>query len=385
MNSKSRINFLKTTCLKIEEIPVWILLLIAGLLYLPLVFLGYSSDSDSYSVVRTGQYFVQTLDYLPSRLPGYFVHEVFVFFLNLIGGSIACNLGTLGMTLLMLGAFEDICTRLNVPSKNLLTLTLAIHPFVWANAAATIDYLWALGFAFFGISLLLRKRNLAAAITLGLAIGSRLSTVLLITFVFAYLLWKQKGNRKQLVLCGFFTALIAAILYLPALDFLEWDISRWLILSTGDPNLWTFSLRLGRFGYKNLMFWSLPAIIWMIVIVIFTFSHSRNQVKSWGDGVVGLSLLIILCYEILFYQAPIEMEYLLPTLPFVLIVFGKALRAQPEYLLIFFFLILIANFIWINPARSLTPNQTSEVVYGLWLEKGYLLKDISLRLSMLHP
>ena len=385
MNSKSRINFLKTTCLKIEEIPVWILLLIAGLLYSPLVFLGYGSDSDSYSVVRTGQYFVQTLDYLPSRLPGYFVHEVFVFFLNLIGGSIACNLGTLGMTLLMLGAFEDICTRLNVPSKNLLTLTLAIHPFVWANAAATIDYLWALGFAFFGISLLLRKRNLAAAITLGLAIGSRLSTVLLVTFVFAYLLWKQKGNRKQLVLCGFFTALIAAILYLPALDFLEWDISRWLILSTGDPNLWTFSLRLGRFGYKNLMFWSLPAILWMIVIVIFTFFHSRNHVKSWGDGVVGLSLLIILCYEILFYQAPIEMEYLLPTLPFVLIVFGKALRAQPEYLLIFFFLILIANFIWINPARSLTPNQTSEVVYGLWLEKGYLLKDISLRLSMLHP
>jgi len=385
MNSKSRLNFLKITCLKIEEIPVWILLLIAGLLYLPLVFLGYGSDSDSYSVVRTGQYFVQTLDYLPSRLPGYFVHEVFVFFLNQIGGSIASNLGTLGMTLLMLGAFEDICIRLKIPNKNLLTLTLAIHPFVWANAAATIDYLWALGFAFFGFSLLLRKRNLAAAIALGLAIGSRLSTVLLVMLIFAYLWWKQKGNRKQLVLCGFFTALIAASLYLPALDFLEWDISRWLILSTGDPNLWTFSLRLGRFGYKNLMFWSPPATVWMVVIVIFTFFHSRNHVKSCGDGVVGLSLLVILCYEFLFYQAPIEMEYLLPILPFVLILFGKALRAQPEYLLIFFILILIANFIWINPARSLTPNQTSEVVYGLWLEKGYLLKDISLRLSMLHP
>ena len=385
MNSYSRQNFLKITHLKIEEIPAWVILLIAGLLYLPLIFLGYGSDSDSYNVVRTGQYFVQTLDYLPSRLPGYFVHEVFVYFLNLIGGSIACNLGTLAMTLLMLGSFEDICSRLNVPHKQLLTLTFAIHPLVWVNAASTIDYLWALGFALCGIAFVLRHRYVSATILLGLAIGSRLSTVLLILLVFAFLWWKQEGDRKQLALCTFFTTLIAAMMYLPVLDFLEWDFSRWLVLSTGDPELWTFSLRLGRFGYKNLMFWGLPAALWMVVMIIFGFLHTHDPVKKWITGLNGLSLLVILCYEILFYSAPIEIEYLLPILPFVLILFGLAFRSRPGFLLIFFILILLTNFLWLNPARSLNPNQTSEVVYGLWLEKGYLLKDISLRLSMLHP
>jgi predicted membrane-bound dolichyl-phosphate-mannose-protein mannosyltransferase len=147
---------------------------------------------------------------------------------------------------------------------------------VWVNAASTIDYLWALGFALCGIAFLLRHRYVSATILLGLAIGSRLSTVLLILLVFAFLWWKQEGDRKQLALCTFFTTLIAAMMYLPVLDFLEWDFSRWLVLSTGDPELWTFSLRLGRFGYKNLMFWGLPAALWMVVMIIFGFLHTHD-------------------------------------------------------------------------------------------------------------
>jgi len=369
----------------IAHLPVWSLVVLAAMLYIPLAFLGYGSDSDSFNVVRTGQYFVETLDYIPSRLPGYFVHEVFVYFLNLAGGSLLSNLGSVAMALLLLVSFNRVCRILLVPHPNLLTLVLMIHPFVWVNAASTIDYLWALGFAFLGFERLLKKKYIAASMLLALAIGCRLSTALVIGLFLLYVYLQYKDQRRNLLLSGLAVALISLLLFIPPLDFLEWDISRWLVLSMGDPMLWTPQLRIGRFLYKNLMFWGVPAALWLL----FMFARGvikpgTIQVRKW-DLLTWFCLAVILASEVLFLRVPIEMEYLLPLLPFVLILLGRGFTRQPKYLLILLALVFLANFLWINPARSTSPNQTSAVIYGIWLEKGYLLQDISTRLAMLRP
>lgn len=369
----------------IAHLPVWSLVVLAAMLYIPLAFLGYGSDSDSFNVVRTGQYFVETLDYIPSRLPGYFVHEVFVYFLNLAGGSLLSNLGSVAMALLLLVSFNRVCRILQVPHPNLLTLVLMIHPFVWVNAASTIDYLWALGFAFLGFERLLKKKYIAASMLLALAIGCRLSTALVIGLFLLYVYLQYKDQRRNLLLSGLAVALISLLLFIPPLDFLEWDISRWLVLSMGDPMLWTPQLRIGRFLYKNLMFWGVPAALWLL----FMFARGvikpgTIQVRKW-DLLTWFCLAVILASEVLFLRVPIEMEYLLPLLPFVLILLGRGFTRQPKYLLILLALVFLANFLWINPARSTSPNQTSAVIYGIWLEKGYLLQDISTRLAMLRP
>jgi len=369
---------------RIARLPLWLLVVLAAALYIPLAFLGYGSDSDSYNVVRTGQYFVETLDYIPSRLPGYFVHEFFVYFLNLAGGSLLSNLGTVTMALLMLASFNRVCQFLLVPHANLLTLIFMLHPFVWVNAASTIDYLWALGFAFLGFECLLRKKYIPAAIFLALAIGSRLSTVLIVGLFFLFTFINTKDQRRRLFLTGLAAALLSFVLYIPALDFLEWDVSRWLVLSTGDPVLWTPLLRIGRFLYKNVMFLSIPAALWLVYLLFRGLRNGILQIKKWGI-LTWLCLAVILATEVLFLQAPIEMEYLLPLLPFALILLGKGYAYRPQYLLILLVLVFIANFIWINPAHSTTPNQTSGVIYGLWIEKGYLLQDITTRLAILKP
>lgn len=371
--------------LKIEHLPLWVLIVLAALLYIPLAFLGYGSDSDSFNVVRTGQYYVETLDYIPSRLPGYFVHEVFVYFLNLAGGSLLSNLGSVTMALLMLVSFNRGCRILQVPYPNLLTLILMVHPFVWVNAASTIDYLWALGFAFLGFERLLKKKYITASIFLALAIGCRLSTALIIALFLLYIWLQNKDQRSKLLLSGLAVALLSFILFIPPLDFLEWDFSRWLVLSMGDPLLWTPLLRVGRFLYKNLMFWSVPAALWLLYLFIRgVVKPGTIQVRKW-DLLTWLCLVVIIASEVLFLRVPIEMEYLLPMLPFALILLGRGFSRQPKFLLILLVLVFLSNFLWINPARSTSPNQTSAVVYGLWLEKGYLLQDITTRLTMLRP
>jgi len=284
----------------------------------------------------------------------------------------------------MLVSFNRFCRNLQVPHANLITLILMLHPFIWVNAASTIDYLWALGFAFLGFECLLRKKYIAAAIFLALSIGSRLSTVLIVGLFFLFTFIKIKDQRRNLFVTGFAVALFSFVLFIPALDFLEWDVSRWLVLSTGDPVLWTPLLRIGRFLYKNLMFWSIPAALWLIFLLFRGLRTGIMQIKYW-DLLTWLCLAVILATEVLFLQAPIEMEYLLPLLPFALILLGRGFTRRPQYLLVLLVLVLLANFLWINPAHSTTPNQTSGVIYGLWIEKGYLLQDFATRLAMLRP
>lgn len=370
---------------KFESLPNWTVLTAAALLYIPFVFLGYGSDSDAISVVRTGQHFIATLDYVPSRLPGFFVHEVFVFFLNLAGGSVLSNLGTLLMALVTLGAFGKICRYYQVPYPTLLTAILMVQPFFWVNAAGTIDYIWALGFCLLGFERLLKPRYFSAAIALALAVGCRLSSVIPVGLILVFLFVTQKVQRRRLVLTAAGTALLSFVFFLPPLDFLAWDLSRWLVLSTGDPAFWTPLLRLGRFFYKNLMFFSLPVVIWGIVWLSRHLLERRKAGANRNNALTWLSLSVILGVELVFLRAPIEMDYLLPLLPFALMLVGKMQSNRPGQLWLLFFLVLLSNFLWINPARALTPNQASEVIFGLWLEPGYLLQDIATRLALLKP
>jgi len=122
---------------------------------------------------------------------------------------------------------------------------------------------------------------------------------------------------------------MSIVFFLPPLDFLEWDFRRWLVLSTGDPALWTPVLRVGRFLYKNLMFFSLPVVLWACFLCLSALFHKQKPTLPRPDSLSWLSLAVILSVEIMFLRIPIEMEYLLPLLPFALILIGKALPNHP--------------------------------------------------------
>jgi len=367
---------------RVSSLPDWALPALAALLYFPLVFLGYGSDSDSQGIVWAGQNFAATLDYVPSRNPGYLVHEAAVYFLSSLGGSLASNLGTLAMALAALISFRRVCGHFGIPNAGLLAGILMVHPFFWANAAATMDYVWALGFFLLGYDLLLSGRFTGAGAAFALAIGSRLSTCILVGAVLLHLFFARPASRRGLFLTAALAGFFGAVCYLPALDFTEWRPQAWLSASVGDPDLWTPVLRLGRFFYKNLMFWGIPAVLWLAALAVLAWRERSGRAGLAIPGLTLLAAAVIAAVEILFLRYPIEMEYLLPLLPFVLMLLGAALPRRRRLLWVLLALVLIANVVWINPARPVTPGQAAEVVYGLWLEPGYLVQDILLRLSM---
>jgi len=62
---------------------------------LPWLWTGYGAETDAYRVALSGLHLWRDGEYLPSRLPGYPVHELLMAPLVALGGSVATNAATI--------------------------------------------------------------------------------------------------------------------------------------------------------------------------------------------------------------------------------------------------------------------------------------------------
>ncbi len=348
--------------------------------YLPLVFFGYGSDVDTFRVLDAGRNFIETADYVPSRRPGYRVYEMAIFGLDRLGGSLLTNLGSVFWAVVGAASFQRICTRHSNRHAELLTLALVLHPVLWYNATVTLDYVWALGMSLAGFDLLEQERFGWAGLALGLAVGCRISSVIIAAGLFGYAWLRFPLSRLRLAGGAALAALLASLAYILPWDFAEWRASFWDV-SAGSPELWSLWMQAGRFAYKNLYFWGVPAAVFLLAVPFCT-GPGRILARVKDDHLlVGLALLVLLGTEALFFRFPIEVEYLLPTLPFWLLLIG---RVVPGRKVLSVFLILAVSFsvININLARPDVAGQASSARAGIWIEPGYLVQEMRARLIL---
>jgi len=358
------------------------ILLLAFFIYFPLIFLGYGSDYDSYNVLWVGKNFIETLDYVPSRVPGFFVYETITFFLNIIGGSILTNFGSLCMSLLILAVFMYICKRYGVPNYRFLAIIMMAHPYYLVNSTCTMDYLFALGFAMIGFWMLLEGKFVAAGVIMAMGVGSRLTTALVTGVMLLWAFIFEVQNRKRILLSGVITVIISFIFYLPPITFAEWK-THIFFPSIGGEEFWSLYLRAGRFIYKSIYFWSPPAffiLVWGLVRLGISGKLKGNK-KVLQICILALALIIGI--EIFYYRLPTEPSYLMPMIPFWMILIGFAFSDKKWVLGLLLSLVIISNFVIINIARPDKINQATGAEFGLWIEPGHLVKDVQKRLEYL--
>lgn len=357
-----------------------LVLLTAAILYTPFLFMGYGADIDTYRVLNAGRHFAQTLDYIPSRGPGFLVFETITYFMDQIGGSILTNLAVMGMALIILYGFMRLCREYQVPRYHILAVALMIHPFFWSNAACTMDYLMAVGFIFLGFIQVRRGHYFTAGAAFALGAGCRLTSVLLAA---GFLLWQfiiEPARRKSLIQSTMVFGLFTMVFYLPPADFAQWT-SRFLIATVGDEQYWDPAMRIGRWGYKNLMFWSIPAILWLLFFIARGLIRETRGFLTRFSLLPAFALITVLVYEAFYLSIPTEPSYLIPTIPLVLFLFGTAIKnvRWPGFVLIA--LLLVSGMVTINVAQPNLQNLATSAEYGLWIEPGHLSKLTSERLN----
>ena len=353
---------------------------LALICYFPFIFYGFGGDSDSHAVGRTAERLINELQYQPSRYPGYFTHEAFSSLLYFLGGSVGTNFGTLIMSLIAIYFFLLILKTFNIPHRYLLALFMAFQPIYFVNSSCTIDYIWALALLLAGYSVLLKKQTVLGGILFGLAVGARMSSCLFVLAVVIAHFIVGKDDKYRTLFAGVIAAVTGALLYIPSFIYAGKTMA-FFTYYMPDFNL---SGYLGRFVYKNIYFLGLQMFIAVIVSMPVIVRGFRKNRKEFDRLPVILSVLIIVFFELLFIKIPLENEYLLPILPFLLILLAIALKYRRKLLIVLFLVQLSFNFVNFNIAQPDVPNQATGARVGFWVEEGYVFKDFQHRLFQME-
>jgi hypothetical protein len=350
----------------------WLFFLLSAvaLTRIPFLTTGYGSDPDAWRVAHVSNVFYETGQYIPSRLPGYPVHEIASAPFVALGGAPLANSATLVVFLILLVVWHRFVLH-HARHPRLLTVLLAFTPLLWANSAATIDYIWSLLFIFLSFNSGLKRRPVSAGIWIGLAIGSRPTNVIAAIGIMVLFLLVDRRWR-QVSVFAISAALSTVIALSPLLltyGFADW-IRRTIEITSASRQ--PLSTVLPFFAYRTVYSLGPLATITASVLLIGYRSSLVRILKEKNLIVIASTGIVLACLG-LFAVAPIERAYVIPAIPFLYLLLDRVSR-QPALIL---FTLCVISFGFVNP--DVIVHQGRVGTPGLNIDEGIVVKEWRLR------
>lgn len=293
-----------------EKPYIFVLGILFILSRIPLLNLGFGSDPDAWRIAGSAFDLHYFGIYHPSRFPGYPLPE---FFNSLIinYGWLATNAATMILSLISVYVFALILKELNIKNKGLLVITYAFLPILWINSAITMDYMWALAFILLTWFFIIRKQYALAGLMMGLAIGSRITSLILI-LPFIYLILAENKEIKKIMYFFVTTCATALILFLPL--YLQYGLNfvSYYPTQTGIDFIW----------YDMTYYFGILAILFGLMLLVVSFNKLFENIIKKEETTIFL-LFSILLVIVLYTMAPYEMSYIIPAIPFGLVLLSK--------------------------------------------------------------
>ncbi len=353
-----------------------IVLLVSALAYLPFTLLGYGTDIDVANVLRAGRATLEG-DYEMSRKPGSPIHEVGTALLDRLGGSVLVNLASVAFALLAIWAVYRLVRADGSRWPGWVAFVLAANPWFWLAATSLGDFIWALGLVLAGAALAQRDHRLAAGVAFGLAIGCRLSTVLVVA---AWLLAERTGRPEQrapwaaTLRTALPAAAVAAVSFLPqwidaggSLEFLDTGLGfeGWVVNA-------------GRWAVKNAAVIGLPAG----VVLILGIPSVLGAVARWQvSTVVRFAIITTVVSELLFFRLPLKPVHLLPVVAAVALMAGASPRMSRRLLVALVAAQLLGGVVGTTIGEPDVAHHATSGRLALELTDGPLLNGVRCRLD----
>jgi len=327
---------------------------------IPWLNLGYGTDPDAWRVALSAEHLLSDGEYLPSRLPGYPLHE-FATVPLIRAGWVWTNLSTAVVSLVGVYVFAKLATELNLRGHGLLTLTFAFAPLLWINSVTTLDYMWALTLILASYWLAIRQRTALSGVALGLAVGFRLTSGAM-ALPLGILLWKEKGRRDTVVF-ALVLAAVSIVAYSPVLATYGLRMFNFYDASV------TWRTVLNRLGKDAL------GVIGALAVVVGLAMSARNLRELPNDLRRDRHVLVwvtaIVVYFLSFARLPHEIGYLIPIFPFGLFLLSRYLRNGA--LVAAAALIILAGFVDVtSPVETLNLDTFAQARIG----PGMLFSDL---------
>ena len=323
---------------------------------------GYGTDPDAWRVALSATYLVDKHDYLPSRLPGYPLHE-FVTALTIGHGWVWSNLSTVAISLAGVLVFAWLARKLDVPHRGALVLAFAFAPLLWINSVTTMDYMWALTFLLGSYLALLYGAPTLAGASLGVAAGFRLTSLFMLPAF--WLLIRRTREQNQVRPLTVTAIAIALGAYTPVL--MDYGLNFFNFYDQEVP-LSEFVRHLGKDGL---------GVIGALAVVI-AFAVSLPRLRSFPRDVVQDPRVMtwaaaIAIYAVSYTRLPHEIAYLIPLFPFGFFLMARYL--SKGVLVACLAAIVLAGFVDVT-----TPGEDTGIGAGTFADarvgQGMLLSDL---------
>ncbi|MBN2430227.1 MAG: hypothetical protein JXQ27_02070 [Acidobacteria bacterium] len=294
---------------------------------------SFGGDADAFRVAESALGLTRGR-YIPSRLPGYPLHERLVALVVDPENAVPAKLVSAAFALLAVVAFALILNRRHrtVLPPALLVLAFGLWPALVRSSFVVMDY--PIGLALFLCSLLGllaaedRGRSwpyvLLAGICAGLAVAARLGYVLYIGSVVLVMVvrWVRKREERATVgrhLLAFVAGSLAGLpFFIPLFD--EYGFS---FLTYYAVLRWEWA----DFLYNNgVLYVRLFSHVAVLAGLLFFLIHDwrRGLLRPWctRSPAIGGAVVFVVLLGLFHLNKPYEAEYLLPVLPVVLLYLG---------------------------------------------------------------
>jgi hypothetical protein len=278
---------------------------------LPFLGAGYGVHADNWRVALAARHIAETGVYEASRFPGYPVQE-FVCSIFWKTGAWGLNLlDTLACTGAVL-CFALICLEYGVEDWWLAGLALAFVPVLYVNSVSTKDFPWALALLLAAWWCGMRKKAVLTGVCLGVAMGVRITSGAA-ALPLALILIDGAENRvamRRVVVTGVTAAVIAMGAFLPVYwrygaDFFNFYAEH------------AFPGRLQIAGRMTVEVWGVLGVAGVCIGLLAGMRKGVRPGVSSRHVVAWVSMVVI--YGIAFLCLPDEAAYLIPAVPFVLL------------------------------------------------------------------
>ena len=303
----------------------WLLWLGLAVFLSRLFFLNstYALDGDAWGIASAARQIAATHEYVISRPPGFPVPEiVYSFFWR--GGPAVMNGVTAILSVLGSISFALVLRRFDSSRwlASLGALGFAFVPLVYINSTTSMDYVWGLSMVTAALYLVLADRPVAAGMLAGVAVGCRITNGLLVLPLAIILHGCCREDRAVRRVAVFLAVAVVAALVVYAPVYLKYGMS---FLRFSDMPL--------SAQQRHLMWILGPTTgLWGILgcagLIIGVASMAIAPLKTWrrlkSNGprvgwVIGGSLMAILLIAASYVRLPHEFAYLLPVVPFTLL------------------------------------------------------------------
>ena len=315
--------------------PPWVAVLLAlGVFasHLPFVTPGFGTDTDAWKFATAIREMASTGRYTASRMPGYPVMEIVSTPLAPLGPWAPNALSALAAAACAWLAAK-LFARHGVRDALLAGAAFAFLPAAFIAGTSSMDYLWALAFALAAWLDASAGRPARAGLWLGLAIGTRLTSVLFVPSL-ALLLTSAggRGYARRLLTLGGLAALIALICYAPVFARYQWTMFTYSeinggqssalhfatgIVSGGDPGVaWPLIA-----GQATVLLAGLVGCVAVGAVLLSLAWQGRGAPRAAGvDRVTAWAAALVVALEgVVYLRLPHDEGYLIPVVPFLML------------------------------------------------------------------